>query len=99
MLNSEATHMDKQLSDYIAAHLHQRPAGRVAVAELVRRFRESLANDRQRRLWPRWRCVDEIGRKYETATGPGGRLFVLGLSFEPAQKWAVVNGKARLVPA
>jgi len=42
--------------------------------------------------------VDEIGRKYETATGPGGRLFVLGLSFEPAQKWAVVNGKARLVP-
>ena len=66
MLNSEATHMDKQLSDYIAA---------------------------------RWRCVDEIGRKYETATGPGGRLFVLGLSFEPAQKWAVVNGKARLVPA
>jgi len=99
MLNSETMHMDKQLSDYIAAHLHQRPDGRVAVAELVRRFRESLAYDRERRLWPRWRCVDEISRQYPTAIGPGGRLFVLGLSFEPARKWAVVNGKARLVPA
>ena len=99
MLNSEATHMDKQLSDYIQSHLHQRPDGRAAVVELVHRFRKSLANDRERRLWPRWRCVDEIGRQYQTATGPGGRLFVLGLSFEPPQKWAVVNGKARLVPA
>jgi len=43
--------------------------------------------------------VDEISRQYPTAIGPGGRLFVLGLSFEPARKWAVVNGKARLVPA
>jgi len=50
MLNTETMHMDKQLSDYIAAHLHRRQDGRVAVVELVRRFRESLANDRERRL-------------------------------------------------
>jgi hypothetical protein len=99
MLNSEATHMDKQLSDYIAAHLHQRPDGRVPIVKLIRRFRESLANDRERRLWPRWRCVDEISQQHQTAIGPGGRLFVLGLSFEPAQKWAAVDGKARLVLA
>jgi hypothetical protein len=90
--------MDKQLSDYIAAHLHQRADGRVAAKVLIDRFRASLANDRERRLWPRWRCVDEIGRQYETAIGPGGRLFVLGLSFQGPQKWAVVDGKARLVP-
>jgi hypothetical protein len=99
MLNREATTMDSQLGDYIAANLHKRPDGRVAAKELIDRFRASLANNRERRLWPRWRCVDEISRKYETAIGRGGRLFVLGLSYEPAQKWAVVNGRARLVPA
>ena len=46
-----------------------------------------------------WCCVDEISQQYQTAIGPGGRLFVLGLSFEPAQKWAAVDGKARLVLA
>jgi hypothetical protein len=91
--------MDNQLSDYIAANLHKRPDGRVAAKELIDRFRASLANVRERRLWPRWRCLREISRKYETAIGPGGRLFVLGLSYHRPQKWTVVEGKARLVPA
>jgi len=99
MLNREVTTMDNQLGDYIAANLHKRPDGRVAVVELVHRFRESLPSDRERRLWPRWRCVDLIERKYQTAIGPGGRLFVLGLSYQGPQKWVVVDGKARLVPA
>jgi hypothetical protein len=99
MLNREATTMDNQLGDYIAGNLHKRPDGRVAAKELIDRFRASLANNREQRLWPRWRCVDEISRQYETAIGRGGRLFVLGLSYQGPQKWTVVDGKARLVPA
>ena len=99
IMHSEVTPMDKELSAYITANLHQRPDGRTAVKELIDGFCGSLPSDRERKLWPRWRIVKEVQRQYQTAVGPGGRLYVLGLSYEPSRKWAVMDGRARLVPA
>jgi hypothetical protein len=92
------TNMDPTIERFVREHCQAAPDARCKLRQFVVQFRETIAH-REAKCWPRWRIRREVEREYPIGVGSHGVEFICGLSFEPAQRWAVVDGKARRVPA
>lgn len=94
--------MDQTLSRFIAERCYARYDTTAGLHALHRTFLQSLPNDRERFLWPRWKFRTEIEREYLTGTDTHGVLQIAGIALTPAtlRKWSRDDGgRLRLVAA
>jgi hypothetical protein len=90
--------VNQQLAEYIASKYHRRPDGRITLKKVYHGFLATLDDERSRKLWPRWRFLQEIAGEFQTGLDGSNRLCIAGLSNEPPQHWKVVDGRIRLEP-
>ena len=89
--------MDNMLRTFIEKHTHQRPEARLKLTDLMGEFRSTL-DDRELRLWPRWRFMRELkAGGYVLGKDSDRVVFIVGLSFQAPRQWTVDDaGRLRL---
>jgi len=93
----EENDMDNMLRTFIEKHTHQRPEARLKLTDLMGKFRSTL-DDRELRLWPRWRFTRELkAGGYVLGKDSDRVVFIVGLSFQAPRQWTVDEaGRLRL---
>jgi hypothetical protein len=91
--------MDTTVAAFLAAHYFRRPDARVTMREAYHGFLATL-DERSRKLWPRWRFLQEVAREFPVGRDGNNRLCIAGLGDTPPQRWAVDDaGRLRLTCA